>query len=219
MWKMFSYGAGIASMFFIFEQINNPKTKIMKKITILFLLGTLWISVANAQIQKGNILAGADISNFNLTLNKGGVFSMEINPKVGFFIKDNVAVGGFFNIGLTTVKGGGSSFDYGVGGLGRYYVDKDIADVLQHGRWFVEATLGINGTNVTNGPSTNGLGFSLGPGYAYFITQNISLEALLTYQGIVGFGSQAYSNNLDLNVGFQIYIASAKAKAMMKEVK
>ena len=191
----------------------------MKKIAVVFLVSTVLMSSVNAQIQKGNVLAGADLANFNLTLNKGGVFSMEINPKVGFFIKDNVAVGGFLTLGLTTVKGGGSSFNYGVGALGRYYADKDIASILQHGRWFGEATVGINGNNVTNGPSTNGLGFSFGPGYAYFMTPNISLEALLTYQGIVGFGSQAYSNSLQLNVGFQIYIASAKAKAMMKEVK
>lgn len=83
---------------------------------------------------------------------------------------------------------------------------------------FFEGNVGIEGTNTLN-VKTNGLGLGIGSGYAYFVTPNIGLETLLKYNGIVGFGNQAYSSTVDLNFGFQIYLSRKKAKAIANEVK
>ena len=185
----------------------------MKKTFALLAVALFCSAAAQAQIQRGNLLVGGDIANFNLNLNKGGNFSMRIDPKVAVFIKNNLAVGAYLNLGLATAKGAGTSVNYGIGGLGRYYINDSSINLLRHGRFFLEANVGIEGDNPSVGENTNGLGLGAGPGYAYFITPNIGFETLLKYQGIVGFGSRPTSSNLNLSVGFQIYLSSKRARA------
>jgi hypothetical protein len=189
----------------------------MKKLIGIFVIALSFCSLqSNAQIQKGNILVGGDLAG--LHFGSGGYFNVNIDPKVGFFIRDNVAVGAYVNFGLTTAKDQSTVTTYGVGALARYYVNDPKTNVLKHGRLFFEGNVGIEGNNTKN-TSTNGLGLGIGPGYAYFITPNIGLETLLKYNGIVGFGSQATSNTVDLNIGFQIYLPGKRARAIVNEVK
>ena len=192
----------------------------MKKIiSVLFIASFLMTHKLSAQIQKGNILVGGDIAGFNLDLGSGGAFQATIDPKIGFFIRDNVALGAYINFGLSTAKGFGTTTNYGVGALARYYVNEATTNVLKHGRLFFEGNAGIEGISVSNGSNTTGLGIGVGPGYAYFITPNIGLETLLKYNGIVGFGSQAYRSSLNLGVGFQIYLSGRSAKDLINNPK
>jgi hypothetical protein len=133
-------------------------------------------------------------------------------------VRDNVALGAYFLVGLSTAKNAGTSVNYGLGALGRYYINDKTVNLVQHSRFFFEGTVGIEGDNPAVGDNTNGLGLGVGPGWTYFITPNIGLEALLKYNGIVGFGSAPTSNNLNLSVGFQIYLPSSRAKAIRNGV-
>ena len=185
----------------------------MKKFITLFSIALIGLTVtAKAQIQRGNILVGGDIADFSLNLNGGGYFSMRLDPKIAFFIQDNVALGAYVDLGLQTAKGAGTNVNYGIGALGRYYINPEKVSVLRHGRFFLEGSVGIEGDNPSNGESTNGLGLGVGPGFAYFITPNVGLETLLKYTGIVGFGSRPTASNLDLNVGFQIYLPTRRLR-------
>jgi predicted small secreted protein len=187
----------------------------------------IWLTVlitvmsvsAKAQIQRGNILIGADLANVNLGLDAGGNFSFLIRPKIAFFIRDNVAVGAYLLTGLNTAKGEGTSVQYGVGALARYYFGGPSTELIRHTRFFAEGNVGINGDNPATGDNTNGLGLGIGPGIAYFITPNIGLEALLKYNGIVGFGTKPTSNDLNFSVGFQIYLPSARARKIQEQIK
>ena len=38
-------------------------------------------------------------------------------------------------------------YKYGVGPIARYYVNSPKVNLLQHGRWFFEGNVGIEGTN------------------------------------------------------------------------
>lgn len=179
----------------------------MKKITIMLaIIMTAGTFAGKAQIQRGNVLVGGDIADFNLGLNEGSVFSMQINPKAAWFIRDNTAIGAIVDLGLSTGAGTGTNVSYGIGALGRQYLSGDALNVLRHTRFFLEGNVGIQGINYSGGRTTNGLGLGIGPGLAYFITPNIGLEGLLKYQGILGFGTSATSSNLNLGVGFQIYL-------------
>ena len=193
----------------------------MKKIIPMLIVALAFFTTNSfAQIQKGNVLVGANLANLNLSLGGGGAFEINLTPKAAFFIQDNVAIGGYVNLDLQTAKGSGTYTNYGVGALGRYYINDPKVEMLKHGRIFFEGNVGISGINTGVGDSkttTNGLGLGIGPGYAYFITPNIGLETLLKYNGTVGFGSQAYRSGLNLNVGFQIYLPQSKAKAIAKE--
>ena len=190
----------------------------MKRTFSLLLTGILFLSSPTfSQIQKGNILVGGDIANLGLGLRKGSVFTMRIDPKLAYFIKDNVAIGAYIDLGVQAFRGT-TAFDYGVGVLGRYYFpDKNNENPLRHSRFFVEGNVGFTGANVSGGGnSTNGLGIGFGPGYAYFITPNVGLETLLKYNGLVGFGNATTQSNLNLNIGFQIYLPTRKLRTRIE---
>ncbi|WP_276480174.1 hypothetical protein [Paraflavitalea pollutisoli] len=190
----------------------------MKKLFTCLVIVLASMGAARAQIQAGNVMVGADLSRFNLSLDDGGAFNMLINPKAAWFIRDGLAIGGYLTVGLSTSKGAGSDLSYGVGGLARYYInDENLNNLIGRSRFFFEGNVGIEGDNPATGDNTNGLGLGIGPGWAYFISPNIGLEALLKYQGIVGFGSKPTSSNLTLGIGFQIFLPSSKIKSTIKQ--
>lgn len=179
----------------------------MKKFTLFSIIALVALSLSSrAQIQKGNVLVGGDLANISIGLNSPNVFDFNITPKAAWFIQDNVALGGYVNLGIQTAKGSNTTTSYGLGALGRYYAGSDMT-VLRHGRFFGEATVGFGGVDVSDGGgNTNGLDFTVGPGFAYFVTPNIGLETLLKFEGLAGFGSQSFQGSLVLNFGFQIYL-------------
>jgi hypothetical protein len=172
-----------------------------------------------AQLQQGNFLIGSDMARLQLGLNEGSKFDIDINPKLAFFVRNNLALGAYLHFSLNTSKGAGADVGYGIGPMGRYYISDPTINVLRHARFFFEANAGIEGTNPASGDNTNGLGLGIGPGLAYFITPNVGLEGLLKYQGIVGFGSETTSSALILSLGLQIYLPTARIKARVEEIK
>ena len=189
----------------------------MKKFTFLTLIAVIAIGFsASAQIERGNVLVGTDLASFNLGLDAPNVVNINITPKAAWFIQDNVALGGYANLGVQTAHNQGTTTTYGIGALGRYYTGDDVS-VLRHGRFFGEATFGFGGTNVSDGGgNTNGLDYSVGPGFAYFITPSLGLETLLKHNGLLGFGNQTYQSTLTLNFGFQIYLPGASTARKVK---
>lgn len=187
----------------------------MKKFTILVLFAVTALGFsAKAQIQQGNVLVGADFADISLGLNSPHVFNFNVSPKAAWFVQDNIALGGYVNLGIQTATGSQSVFTYGVGGLGRYYTGKDV-EVLRHGRFFAEVEAGLGGINIgsytSNGityssTNTNGFQFSAGPGFAYFVTPSVGLETLVKFNGETGFGNQSFQSKLTLNFGLQVYL-------------
>ncbi|ROI00733.1 hypothetical protein [Chryseobacterium daecheongense] len=195
----------------------------MKKLILTGILAVAGLATTmNAQIQKGNWLVGSSLISSNFGLNTGGGYNIALQPKGAYFIEDNVAIGGYVDLGINKVTNGSpTEFVYGVGGLGRYYLspgEKGVDNLLHHGRWFLEGNVGIGGRSVENGDSTTGLDFGAGPGYSYFITPNIGLEGLVKYKGRAGFGSEGLNSNITFNLGFSIYLPTSKAKQVIKEV-
>lgn len=198
---------------------DKSKIIMMKKlIGFLIIAFTFSSNKSNAQLERGNVMVGANIAKLNLDLGSGGAFQATVDPKIAFFLKDNLALGAYLNFGLATAKGAGTTTNYGVGVLGRYYINDSTTNLLKHGRLFFEGNVGIEGISISNGSNTTGLGIGIGPGYAYFITPNIGLETLLKYNGIVGFGSKAYSSSLNLGFGFQIYLSNRNTQNIINEI-
>jgi hypothetical protein len=186
----------------------------MKKYLVVIAFVASILSV-NAQLQRGNVLVGSEFSNFNWTLNKGGDFSLRIDPKAAWFIRDNIALGAYLSFALATATGIRTKINYGIGTLGRYYLPGNAIATVHHTRLFVEGNVGIEGTNnnqTTPKTSTNGLGIGIGPGITYFITPNIGLEGLLKYQGIAGFGTAVATSELNFGLGFQIYLPNRSVR-------
>ncbi len=190
----------------------------MKKISIITAL-VFTASIAFGQTQKGNILIGANLSNISLNFQEGNTqFGFNLTPKAGWFIKDNTALGVEVNLGLSTQKGA-TSVNYGVGGFGRRYFGNEASRLTRTTKWFLEANAGIYGTNLSGdnitSTSTNGLGVGAGPGIAYFLSENIALEALAKYNLTVGFGNSTTNNNIGIGLGFQIYLPGKRVEQLI----
>lgn len=183
-----------------------------KHLLALFIATAALTATSKAQIQQGYYLIGGNLSNISLGLSDGRPFSLNITPKVAWFRNNNLAIGGFVDIGLSTAENQGTVFTYGIGPLARYYfgstdVSTATTSARRSSRFFVEGTVGLQGVNVSDGgATTNGLGIGIGPGLAYFINQNIALEGLLKYTKAFGFGNDGGSSLLQLGIGFQIYL-------------
>lgn len=194
--------------------------KVLAALVVLCLLAT---EKSNAQLERGNAIVGADIANFNIGLKKGAQTNISLTPKAAWLLNSNLAVGGYVNFAFTTQKVAGTTYSstaYGVGPLARYYINDPKLNLLRSGRWFFEGNVGFEGTNVKNGNSTNGLGLGIGPGYAYFITRSIAFETLLKFNENVGFGNVTSTSNLNLGLGFQIYLPGrATANKIQNDMK
>ncbi|MDO4703976.1 hypothetical protein [Tannerella sp.] len=181
----------------------------MKKIlfSTLFILACS-LGAATAQLQKGSVLVGGSIGNVGFGLGSGSHFNINLTPRAGYFIQDNLAIGAKVDAGFTGQRGGNTTYNYGVNGFGRYYFGpKEFDTLLKQGRWFAEAGAGLSGVEGAN----VGFNINFGPGYAYFLNEYVAVEALALYNGQFGEGSV---HGLSLNVGFQIYLPLSKMKKL-----
>ena len=95
----------------------------MKKILTTILFACAGVLASNAQTERGNVMWGASVSNIGVDFQEGNTaFSLDITPKIGYFIQDDLAVGPEVLLGLNTSEGF-RSFTYGVGGFGRYFLN------------------------------------------------------------------------------------------------
>lgn len=218
------------------EGIGKHASKNLKNamlLTIIMIFGVVGIS--NAQLSEGDYMIGTDLGSgltttassglfgFNFGLNEGAGFNVGLAPKVGYFIADNLVLGAVVNLGYmksSKSEGASQSTLYGVQAFSRYYLspgEKGIDNMLKRGRFFLEGNAGFAGINVKDGPTTNGFAFGFGPGYAYFITDNVALETSAKYNGLVGGGNTTYQHSLGLNVGLQIHLPSSQAKRALED--
>ncbi|UYQ93680.1 porin family protein [Chitinophaga horti] len=200
----------------------------MKKLHLLTAAFLFVTTVSMAQTQRGNVMVGANLLNVTGTFQEGSDrFQLGISPKAGWFIRDGLAIGADVQLGLDHRKVDESkttAVNYGIGAFGRYYINDKNVEFSKRSKFFLEGNLGFTGNNTKTkvggaetSVETNGLGIGFGPGLAYFITPNIGLEALVKYDLGVGFGSSTTSHRVGLNLGFQIYLPSSKAKEIYRE--
>lgn len=199
----------------------------MKKIylrVIAVLIITAGAMTVSAQTQKNWYLIGGNLSHLNVEFQKKNTnFSFDLTPRVAWFIQDNLAVGVSVLAGISTTKTNSTtstSTRYGIGPIARYYITGSALESVKKTRWFADLNVGIAGSNtkITGATSTNtnGVAFGIGPGLAYFINQNIALEALAKYNLTAGFGNSTTANNLSLEIGFQIHLPRKKLQSMQK---
>ena len=191
----------------------------MKKLLITGAVALMGIT-ANAQLQQGNYMVGGELAAANFGLNEGAGYNFQITPQAAYFVQDNWAVGPYVRLGFSGAKNSPTNFGYGVGALSRYYFspgEQGIDSLLKHGRFFVEGNAGIGGTTISDGgASANGLDLGIGPGYTYFITSNIGLDASVKLNGNLGFGNRGTTSALDFRLGLNIFLPSGKAMSNIK---
>ncbi len=217
-------------------QLLNSRAGKRTKNTLLLSMAMVFgsVGISNAQLSQGDIMLGSDFGSglvstnnnglfgLNFGLNEGAGYNIGLSPKVGYFVVDNFLIGVSTNLGFTkSPEVAGESVQttvYGLQALSRYYLfpgEVGVDNLLKRGRFFVEANGGISGVNVKDGSSTNGFALGFGPGYSYFITDNVALETTLKYNGLAGGGDTSYQNSVGLNVGIQVFLPASQAENMI----
>lgn len=181
----------------------------MKKILLASALGLF--GMANAQLQKGNWMVGSDLMGMKFT----NGLDIRVNPKAAYFIHDRWAIGA--GVALSVQKPNGTSTtqtNWSIAPFTRYYfTSTEIDSMLKNGAFFGEGSAGFGGNNSSGGDTTNGVQLGIGAGYAYFITNNVSVEGLLKLGTTVGGGNKSGDADLTLGVGFNIYLPTSTVRS------
>ncbi|MGB8194436.1 MAG: outer membrane beta-barrel protein [Chitinophagaceae bacterium] len=169
----------------------------MKKIYVYVLAMCLSAGVM-AQTDQGNWLVGG---NFNLNTANNST-SIGLNPTAGYFIINNLAIGG--TIALQYEKfGENKSTTFGIGPLARYYFGKtNIKPFLNGELTFISEKFKFPlGTN-----TENGLNYFLGLGIAAFLNENVALEGIAGYNHTKINDAGDGDGGFAFRVGFQVYL-------------
>jgi hypothetical protein len=209
---------------FLTAHLWKQKTSKMKK-TLFTLLVVLGSMSAFAQFEQGTMLVGGDFglefstekSKYNNQTNtegKGSSFTLE--PQFGYFVIDNLAVGGELGVSLSSWKpegsdGKSSSTTITIAPFVRYYFEPGV---------FLEGKYAIGSSKFKDDyfgdveESKYGVsGWSLGAGYAIFLNDNVALEPMLGYQSMTLKNKtsgepevKGITSGLFARIGFQIYL-------------
>lgn len=204
-----TYGANMNFGF----QIYMPAKKAVKALKIS---DAEQPTAVSSQRERGGKLVGIGLGNAGAYVqpyvNSG--IGLSLNPSVGYFVRDNFALGGTVNLGYVESINNGHAFSYGVQPFVRSYFSK----TKRKTSWFFDAQVGISGTRYRGGDGNISSGYVVtaapGLGFAYFINPYVSFESVLK--------AQAYSFEFDddillypsVNFGFQVYLPGKKVNSI-----
>ncbi|MBI5914292.1 MAG: outer membrane beta-barrel protein [Bacteroidetes bacterium] len=174
------------------------------KTTRILLLNTALLCAFStfAQTEKGNILLGGT-AGFDIEFERTANYvTIDAQPQIGFFVTDNLALGG--SLLLQNAKRGDyfSSTSFGIAPFGRYYFGASTTKL------FVQAQVGyitnkfeseIGGFDITS----DGVYFGFGPGVTFFLNSRVAIEGVLAY---TNYGGDFDHENFGLRIGVQVYL-------------
>ena len=168
----------------------------MRKFILCVVLSTT-IFIAQAQTEQGDWMVGG---GFRLNTSDNNTL-ISLNPDAGAFVIRRLAIGG--NVDLTYSKVGDIRDTYfGIGPFVRYYFSKANVKPIVHGKFnFVTEK-----TKIPSGSNSNtGINYFLGAGAAIFISEQVSIDALMGYDHtkIKDFDG---SGGFAMTIGFQVYL-------------
>lgn len=183
----------------IYSQKNIKKMK--KQITLIVLFFSTII--AFGQTTEGNKLVGGTASfGTQFVQNNDNLLFLDLSPIYGKFVTDHLATGAGINLNFQK-QSNNNITSLSILPFGRYYIGN--SDVLQ---FYLEVKGGFIYQRVSNNGGTsnnNGFQLNVGPGVAFFLNENVSLDFLVNYR-YIRFDEFAIDKRLTFNFGFQIYL-------------
>lgn len=181
--------------------------------------------------QKGGIMLGTNLvfgemgfGSLNSEHTSGGIYNVSVSPRVGYFIKNNLAIGGTLNANFTGNSFGNQAYNSaynsqsaGVGVFARQYFGKmtNKDGSLRKTRFFVEGGANVNKTwnnfkissTETLHGTANSATFYVMPGFNHFFTKNIALEGGLNLSHTAASSNViGNANHLGFNLGLQFFM-------------
>lgn len=182
----------------------------MKKLLFLtyFMIGLSFLGIA--QTERGaKLIGGTGTLHIGTGSNKGTL--LLLSPRVGFFAANNLAVGATLPLSLYAY-GGSTTTSIGLSPFARGYFGSTPTRFLLEGRIGYQR-YGYNGGVGDFNDNANTFTYGIGVGLAHFISDQVGLEILLSYDNAGDNDAIFNISNLtgiNLNVGFQIYLPSNK---------
>lgn len=183
--------------------IINKTIKKMKK--IILIIGVLFFSISvKSQITKGHWMLGGDgsYSYYDIksdTSNPDPSWGIVVNPNIGYFVKDKLAVGSYTSFSINKFSNG---FFLGLGPFVRYYFLKPDKKI----NYFTELSFGYSIHFIKNSENTSTYGYNIKPGIVYFLNDVVALEASLKYYYGKAPANNIISKGLIFGVGLQIHL-------------
>jgi hypothetical protein len=183
----------------------------MKK--LIFLLPLIFTLSASSQtekpITKGNmILSGGGTINYSkvkLSNSTQPIFEISVNPGIGYFFVNNLAIGLITDFSYYTNMDYNKNYSIGIGPTVKYYFGNGI---LIKGESTYGGLRGLGDSSFKSNTFT----FKPGLGYAFFINSKVSLEPSLNYK-YTSYTSEdegntygAKSNNLQIELNIVIFL-------------
>jgi hypothetical protein len=179
----------------------------------LNLLFTLFLStISNAQITKGNWMMGGQFSfsyrnekiinnngDLNFSTDNVDLFQILIEPRIGYFLKDKIAIGlkiGFENTFTNQLPISIENSQFSFSPYIRYY----FLNIDSNYNLFIEPSY----YRYTYRPLGNNEGYGLSIGYVYFLNSSVGIESMINYQNRKS--NQLNVNSLLIGLGFQIHL-------------
>jgi opacity protein-like surface antigen len=180
----------------------------MKKLITCLVIASVFTVTASAQTEKEDWMVGGDF-RLNTTKNNTEIASA---PNVGYFIINNLAVGG--NIIVDYTKLNDDKFtNFGIGPFIRYYFTQANVRPFFHGSMNYLSSKAKFGNNTSS--TNSGFSFFLGGGAAIFLSDQVSLDLMMgynhtKYKDIDGSGGFA------LSLGFQVYLHKKQVERLSR---
>lgn len=157
-----------------------------------------------SQTEKGKMLIGGT-AGFDIQFeDPDDVVSIDFSPGLGFFVIDNLAVGGALSVSYSKA-GDFSATGFGISPFGRYYFGAGMTKIfLQAQGGYVTAKVDFGGGN-----DNTGKGYVLqgGPGVALFLNEFVAIEGMLAYTKT---GGDFDTSDLGLRFGVQAYFGGGE---------
>lgn len=151
----------------------------------LFSLVTLLFACLQMQAQtdQGSVMIGGNVGFANSKYGDASQTVVAINPFIGYFVIDKLALGSSISLNLFTGDGlEGTSF--GAGPRVRYYF-VDGSNI----RPFAQAGIDWSSFKPKEGDSQSTFGFDVGLGASFFLNDHVAID------GIIGFNSSKDEND------------------------
>ncbi len=167
----------------------------------LFYLTTLLLACIQlqAQTQQGSMMIGGNAGFANSSQGDFSTTVVSINPSIGYFVIDKLAVGA--SLGISFFSGDlfeGTSF--GVGPFARYYFT-DGSNI----RPFGQAGFDWSSFKPKEGDSQSNTGFDIGVGASLFLNDHVAIDGIIGYNSMKADGEDDSTNTFGITFGVQAF--------------
>jgi outer membrane protein len=195
---MFTFHSRSKTLIIHLKSLGRMKHKTFALLVSLFFCAGAVFS----QPVQGSVLIGGTAGFNSSSFDETNFSTIHLNPLLGFFLTDQLAVG--VSVNLTAFGGDSDGSTFGIGPFVRYYFNNS-----GEARFFGQA--GISYVSTDPGEpldSFSSFGFGVGAGADWFLNPNVALEAILGFSSSKAEDADESTTTIGLNIGVAAFIGN-----------